>query len=85
MCDNVIDQVGLMVSCRFHCEFAGFLELVVGCENMGLEIDPILLNWIHQVPGFNCVLEFPSCVNNRVGNVGRLDLGVRGYSQFPVF
>ena len=40
----------------------------MGCMKMGIEIDPILLNWIHPVPGFNCVLEFPRTVNNRVGN-----------------
>ena len=52
---------------------------------MGLEIDPILLNFIHPVPGFNCVLEFLRPVNNRVGSVGRLYMGVHGSSQLPVY
>ena len=84
MCENFIDQVGLMVSCSFHCEFAGFLEIAVGCAKMGLKIDQIFLNWSHPVPSFNCILEIPRPVNNRVGDVGLLDLGVRGYSQFPI-
>ena len=85
MCDNVVDKVGLMVPCSFHREFAGFLELAVACAKMALKIDPIVLNWIHPVPGFNCVLRFPHPVNNHVGNVGCMDLGVRGSSQLPVF
>ena len=52
---------------------------------MGLEIDLILLKWIHPIPGFNCVLEFPRPVNNRVCGVGRMDMGVQGFSHFPVF
>ena len=56
MCDNVVDQVSLVVSCSLHFEFAGFLELAVGCAKMGLKIDSVLLNYIHPVPGFNCVL-----------------------------
>ena len=85
MCNDVVEQVVLLVSCSLHCEFTIFLELVVGCTKMGLEIDPILLNWIHLVPGFDCVLEFPRPVNNFVGNVGHLGMGVRGSSQLPVF
>ena len=85
MCDDVIDQVGLMVSCIFHCEFAGLLELMVGYAKLGLKMDPILLNWIHPVPDFTFVLEFARPGNNRVGDVGCMDLGVRGYNQFPVF
>ena len=45
-------------------------------QKWGFKIDPILLNWIHPVPGFNFILEFSCTVNNRVGYVGRLDLGV---------
>ena len=74
-----------MLSCSFHCEFASFLELAVGCAKMGLKIDIILLNWIHPVPDFNCVLEFTRAVNNCVGDVGCPGLGVRGYGQFPIF
>ena len=85
MCEDVVDQIGLMVSCSFHYEFAVFLELTMGCAKMGLKIDLILLNWIHPVPYFTFVLEFARPGNNRVGNVGCLDLGVRGYNQFPVF
>ena len=66
-----------MISCSFHCE--------LGCVKRGLKIDPILLNWINLVPGFNCVLEFPRPFNNRVGDVGRLDLGVQGSIWFSVF
>ena len=84
MCNNVVDQVGLMVTCIFHCEFACFLELAVGCAEMSLKIYPILLKWIHPVPDFNCILEFTSPVNNHVGDVGRLDLGARGSIQIPV-
>ena len=51
---------------------------------MGLKIDPILLNWIHPVPGFNCVLVFPRPVNIFLGDVGLLYLGVRVSSQFPI-
>ena len=85
MCDDVVDKVVFMVSYSFHGEFAGFLELAVGCAKMGLEIDLILLNWIHLVPGFNCALEFPRPVNNRIGDVDRPDLGVRGSRQFLLF
>ena len=84
MCDYFVDHFGLMVSCIFHCEFAGFLELAVGCVKMGLKIYPILLKWIHLVPGFNCVLEFNCPVNNCVGDVGCMYLGVRGSIQFHV-
>ena len=77
MCENDVDQVGSMVSCSFRCEFASFFELALGCAKMGLKIDPILLNWIHLVPYFNCVLEFPPPVNNSVDDVGCLDLGVQ--------
>ena len=55
----------------------------MGCVKMGLKIDPFFLNCIHLVPGFNCVLEFSLPENNHVGDVGCLDLGVRGSSQFP--
>ena len=84
MCENIVDQVGLMVSCSFHCEFAGFLELVVGYAKLGLKIDPILLNFIHLVPGFNCNLGFPRPVNNREGVVGSMDLVVQGSIQFSL-
>ena len=73
-----------MVSSSLHCEFSGFLVLEVGFSKMGLKIDPILLNWIHPVRVFNYVLEFPHPVNNCVGGVGRLDLGVRVSRQLPV-
>ena len=52
---------------------------------MGFKIDPILLDWIHPVPGFNCDPGFYRPVNNHVGDAGRLDLGVLLSSQFPVF
>ena len=85
VCGGVVDQVGLMVSRNFHCEFASFLKLVVGCAKMGPRIYPILLNWIHPVPGFYCVLVFPCPGNNHVGNVGRLFMCVRVSFQFTVF
>ena len=85
MCDDVLDQVGLMVSCSFHCELDGFLKLAVGCAKMGLKIDLILMKWIHPVPVFNFILGFPRPVNNCVCGVGCLDLSVRGFSQFSVF
>ena len=84
MCKNIVDQDRLVASCSFHCEFSSFLELAVGCAKMGLKIDPILLKWIHPVPGFNCDLEFPCTVNNHVGYVGSLDLGERGSIQFLI-
>ena len=74
-----------MVYCSFHCDFSGFLDLAVGCLKIGLEFETIFFNWIHPVPGFNFVLEFPRPVNNCVGNFGRLCMGVRGSIQFPVF
>ena len=74
-----------MVSCSFYCKLDGFLELVVGCAKMGLKMYPVLLKCIHLVQDFNCVVEFPFPVNNRVGGVGHIYLGVRGSSQFPVF
>ena len=85
MCDDVVDQVCLMVSCIFHCEFAVFLDLAVVCAKMGLKIDPILLNGVHPVPGFNFILGFPRPINNCVGGVGCMDLCVLGSSQFPAF
>ena len=84
MCGDVVDQVGLMVSCILHCDFSGFLELVVGCAKMGLKIYPILLKSIYPVTGFNCVLEFHHHVNNRVDNVGRLNQSVWGSIKFPL-
>ena len=47
---DVILQLPLWVS--------SFLELAAGYAKMCLKIDPILFNWIHPVPGFNCALEF---------------------------
>ena len=85
MCNDVVDLDVLMVSYSFHCEFVSFLEITVGCAKKSLGIDPILFNWIHPVPGFYCVLEFPRTVNNRVGNVGSMDLVVQGSSQLPIF
>ena len=82
---DAIYWVGFMLSCSFHFELAGVLELAVGCAKMGLKNDPIFLNWSHPVPGFNCILEFPCPFNTRVGDVGRLDLGVRGSRKFPIF
>ena len=73
-----------MLSCSFHCEFASFLKLAVGCAKMGLKIDPILLNFIYLVPGFNCNLGFPRPVNNREGVVGSMDLVVQGSIQFSL-
>ena len=52
---------------------------------MALKIDPTLLNLIYLVPDFNCVVEFSSAINNCVGDVGLMDLGVHGYIQFPLF
>ena len=57
----------------------------MGCVKMGLKIDPFFLNCIHLVPGFNCVLEYPHPVNNRVGDVGHLYMVVQGSSNFPLF
>ena len=85
MCNDVVAQVGLMVSYRSHYEFAGFFELAMGCTKMVLKIDPVMLNWIHPVPDFNCVLGFPRPVNNCVGDVGCMDMVVRGSSPFAVF
>ena len=85
MCKNIVDQDRLVASCSFHCEFSSFLKLAVGCAKMGLKMDPILLNWIHPVLGFNCVLEFPHPVNNCVGNVGHIYMGVQVSIKFPIF
>ena len=84
MCDNVVDQFALMVSCRFHREFSGFLKLTGGCTKMDPKMDPFF-NSIHPVLGFSCILELPHPANNHVGNVCRLDMGVRRSGQFPVF
>ena len=81
----MVDQVFLVLNRILHFEFACLLKPSVGCAKMGFKIYSTLLKWIHQVLGFNCVLEFPWPVNNRVGDVGRLGIGVQGYCQFPVF
>ena len=56
----------------------------MGCAKMGIKIYPILLEWIHPIPGFNFILELLCPVYNRVGNIGHLDIGVRESIQFPL-
>ena len=45
---------------------------------MGFKIDPILLDWSHSIPGFDFILEFPCPVDDRVGCIGHMDMGVQG-------
>ena len=45
---------------------------------MGFKIDPILLDWSHPIPGFDFILKFTCPVDDRVGCIGNLDMGVQG-------
>ena len=78
MCNNVVELVGLVVSHIFHCYFPGVIDIVVGCTKMGFKIDPILLDWSHPIPGFDFILKFTCPVDDRVGCIGNLDMGVQG-------
>ena len=46
------------------------------CGN-GFKIDPILLDWVHPVPGFYCILKLHCLVDDVVCNVCCLKIGVR--------
>ena len=52
---------------------------------MGLKSYLDLLKLIHPVLAFVCVLESIHRVNNLVGDVGHLDMGVQGYIQFHIY
>ena len=59
MCGDAVDQIGLMVSSIFHCEFSSFLDLAmggVGFMDLGVRISsqfPVLYN-IFDLVGY-CV------------------------------
>ena len=84
MCNDVVELVGLVVFHIFHCYFSGFIDIVVGCTKMGFKIDPIFLDWSHSIPGFDFILELPCTVDDRVGCIGHMDLGVQGSRYFPL-
>ena len=85
MLENDVGHIGFMLPCSLHYEFASFSSSWWDVQKMALKIDPILLNLIHLVPDFNFVVEFSSPVNNCVGDVNLMDLGVQGYIQFLLF
>ena len=59
-----------------HCQFACFFYLVVGCAEMGFKIDPILLDWVHLIPGFYCIMELSRLVYYGVYGVCCFNVGV---------
>ena len=36
------------------------------CAKMGFKINPIVLDWVHPIPGFNLILGIPCLVDDGV-------------------